>query len=174
MEINHSHDGVVRGVKYLILSSGNASFYNYYLFLDFRHQSPKLDSKAGGGGGYQGGLCDGWALGKLSCVEEMGLLQAGAENQSLGRWIGFGYRVWVPLTWVGEVRGDLRSRWLVMEGFMDPCKLAAVQIFPKNQASPHKLRGSENLLLEAWLPWRSSIVFPKWNSITASLGKSIN
>lgn len=44
---------------------------------------------------------------------------------------------------------------------MDPCKLAVVQIFPENQASPHKRRGSENLLLEAWLPWRSSILFPK-------------
>ena len=59
MEINHSHDGVFRRAKYLILSSGNGSFYNYCLFLDFRHQSAKLDSKAGGGGGYQEGLCDG-------------------------------------------------------------------------------------------------------------------
>ena len=106
MEINHSHDGVVRGVKYLILSLGNASFYNYCLFLDFRHQSPKLYSKAGGSGGYQGGLCDGWALGKLSCVEEMGLFAGRSWKPEPGQVD----RVWVQGVGPSDMSGRSERR----------------------------------------------------------------
>lgn len=60
----------------------------------------------------------------------------------------------------------------IREELVDPAECPVIQIFPKNQARSHRSRGSD-MVLEAWILWRSSILSLKKKKIPSLHSQAI-